>query len=306
MLIEIDNQNINETKNKLKNFIVNATPQERKKFIMEMNDKEFKKFYKFIIQHKIAPYFMGRNTLATFLLNTNGKYINYLYSLLMTNYYIDDFSPFFEFYGINKSEKEQIMKLFYIDLDYKEKEKPVEYIKNIINEYYSIEDVLEYFYMKYNDMKNCRLYKLLKHAFLYIKNNPNAFDPNDKLFDLKVEKAYECKFDTNKVNKILQLTKTSLEPVIGLDVNRYKGSTITSPTRTTALPLTKTVVEPVIETPSCVSPVDGCVCLSHLSPTRTTALPLTKTSLEPEIDFLGGYGEWLEQTSPTRTTALDI
>ena len=203
MLIEINNQNINETKNKLKNFVINATPEERRNFIMGMNDKEFKKFYKFIIQHKLTQYFMGRNTQVTFLLNTGGKYINYLYSIMMTNSYDVDFTPFFDFYGLNKKERDQIMKLFYIDIDYKEKEKPIEYVKNIINGYYGIDDVLEYFYMKYNDMGNCRLYKSLQHAFSYIKYNPHDFDPCDKLFEEKLEKAFDCKFNTAKTKKIL-------------------------------------------------------------------------------------------------------
>lgn len=271
----IDNINTNDTnkiqeiKNQLKTFVSKSTPENRKIFFQKMNDKEFKKFYSFIINNNMTQYFMGRNTKATFLLNTGGKYINYLYSIMMTNSYDVDFNPFFKFYGLNKEEQDKIMKLFYIDIDYKEKEKPAEYIKNIILGNYDIDDVMEYFYMKYNDMNNCRLYKVLCHAFSYLKKYPDSFNPDDKLLDEKISLSISCKFNEDRVKKILQLTKTSLEPVTGLDVKRYKGSTTTSPT-------------------------------------RTTALPLTKTSLEPDIDFLGGYGGCPEQTSPTRTTGLDM
>ena len=207
----------------------------------------------------------------------------------MSDPYQVNFDLFYDYYDLNKEERRYITNLFYIDTDYKEKESAQQIIKNIFSDYYTIEDIKNYFQLKFKDANLNRLYSILSKSFDFIHQYKNQFKVNDKTFDKKLDSLVKCKFREKDIIRLFgQPTETSLEPITGLDVNRCEVSTITSPTRTTALPLTKTVVDPVIDIESCVSPVTGCVCLSHLSPTRTTALPLTKTSLEPAIDFLGG------------------
>ena len=281
-------------------------PSERKEVIKQIeNDQEFKSFYEYITKNKLLSNFMCRRASSLLSLKTNDNYLHYFYIMLMSNSYEVNFEPFFKYYNLNKEEKNYITKLFYIDIDYKDRIKPIDVIKNILDSNYSIEDFESYLMMKFDDINTCNLYRKLSNAFNYIKKHPSVFNIKDKNIDKKLLDAFKFQFNEIYMDKIYP-EKTSLEPTRGLVVKRYKVSTITSPTRTTGLPLTNTVEEPVIETPSCVSPVTGCVCGSHLSPKQTIDLPLTKTSVEPETDLRGGYGICPSQISPTRTTGLPI
>ena len=285
MLIKFDINDEN-CKNNLINFIKSSESSERKEFLKQFKtDEEFKLFFNFIVKNRLASLFKCRNSSNLFSLNTKGNYLNYLFILMMSDPYMVNFDNFYDYFGLEQNERKYINELFYFDIDYKEKTNHVDIIKNVIEKIYSIENIKSYFNMKFKDVKVSRLYKKLSQAFEFIEKYPNYFNENDRFLYEKIDNAFKHKFNIYYLLNTNYPTKTSLEPVIGFD-----KSAMTSPTRTTDLPLTKTVVEPVIETLSCVSPVTGCVCLSHLSPTRTTDLPLTKTSLEPVIDFLGGYG----------------
>lgn len=287
-------------------IFANLKPSERKEVIKHIkNDREFKTFYEYITKNKLLNNFMCRRASSLLSLKTNDNYLHYFYIMLMSNSYEVDFEPFFEYYGLNKNEKDYITKLFYIDIDYKDRIKPIDVIKNILGSNYSIDDFESYLSMKFDDINTCNLYKKLTNAFNYIKKHPLVFNIKDRNIDIKLIDAFKFQFNEIYMDKSYP-TKTSLEPTRGLVVKRYNISTITSPTRTTGLPLTNTVDEPVIETPSCVSPVTGCVCGSHLSPKQTTDLLLTKTSDEPETDLRGGYGMCPSQISPTRTTGFTI
>ena len=281
-------------------------PSERKETIKSIkDDREFKIFYEFIIKNKLLKNFMCRKAFSLLSLDTKGNYLHYFYIMLMSNSFEVNFEPFFDYYDLNNEERDYISRLFYIDVDYKMNIKPADYVKNILDHIYSIEDIITYISLKFENINSCRLYKKLQNAFNYLQLHPNTFNILDKNLDKELEDAFKHKFDEKYMNKNYP-TKTSSEPVIGLAVKRLAGSTITSPIRTIGFPLTKTVEEPVIEIPLCVSPVTGCVCESHLSPVLKAALPLTKTSSEPETDFLGIYGGCPEQRSPTRTAGLDI
>ena len=287
MLIKFDINNEN-CKNNLINFIKNSEASERKEFLKQFKtDEEFKLFFTFIVKNRLATLFKCRNSSNLFSLNTGGNYLNYLFILMMSDPYMVNFDSFYDYFDLVQNERNYINELFYFDVDYKEKINHIDNVKNVMEQIYSIETIKSYFNMKFKDVKASRLYKKLLLAFEFIEKYPNYFKENDMFLYEKLDNAFKHKFNIYYMLNNYP-TKTSLEPVTGFDVKRFEGSTITSPTRTTGLPLTKTVVEPVIETPSCVSPVTGCVCLSHLSPTRTTGLPLTKTSLEPVMDFLGG------------------
>ena len=287
MLIKFDINNEN-CKNNLINFIKNSEASERKGFLKQFKtDEEFKLFFTFIVKNRLATLFKCRNSSNLFSLNTGGNYLNYLFILMMSDPYMVNFDSFYDYFDLDQNERNYINELFYFDVDYKEKINHIDIVKNVIEKIYSIETIKSYFNMKFKDVNASRLYKKLSLAFEFIEKYPDYFKENDMFLYEKLSNAFKHKFNIYYMLNNYP-TKTSLEPVTGFDVKRFEGSTITSPTRTTGLPLTKTVVEPVIETPSCVSPVTGCVCLSHLSPTRTTGLPLTKTSLEPVMDFLGG------------------
>lgn len=279
------NFNINDEncKNNLINFIKTSKACERKEFLKQFKtDEEFKCFFTFIVKNRLASLFKCHNSSNLFSLNTEGNYLNYIFILMMSDPYMINFDSFFEYFDLDQSERKYVNELFYFDIDYKEKINHIDIVKNVIENVYSIDIVKTYFNMKFKDVMVSKLYKKLLVAFDFLEKYPSYFKENDRFLYEKIENAFKHNFNIYFIFNN-QPTKTSLEPITGI-----AKSEIRSPTRTTGLPLTKTVVEPIIETPSCVSPVIKFECMSHLSPTRTTDLPLTKTSLEPDIDFLGG------------------